>query len=181
VDDVLVANHRSATRDRTEGELGLRWRTDLPHDKHVERRSKGVRDFRGHGHAASRQAEHDHIGDAGEIVELSGKCSSGGLTIRKDAFSMDLTQFQRIMRETYGERDRTRGTAAAVAWLAEEVGELAQAVRKGTRAQQEVELADVLAWLTSIADQLGISLDDASARYANGCPRCGTMPCTCPL
>jgi NTP pyrophosphatase (non-canonical NTP hydrolase) len=94
---------------------------------------------------------------------------------------MDLERFQGLMRETYGDRDRVRGTAAAVAWLAEEVGELAQAVRKGTPDQQRVELADVLAWLASIADQLGLSLDDASQRYANGCPRCAQVPCSCPL
>ena len=47
---------------------------------------------------------------------------------------------------------------ATVAWLAEEVGELAQAVRKGTRAEQEHEFADVLAWLASLANQMGIDL-----------------------
>ena len=94
---------------------------------------------------------------------------------------MDLERFQGLMRDTYGERDRVGGTAAAVAWLAEEVGELAQAVRKGTPDQQLVELADVLAWLASIADQLGLSLDEASERYAGGCPRCGEIPCDCAL
>ena len=80
----------------------------------------------------------------------------------------------------YGERDRARGTAASVAWLVEEVGELAQAVRKGDADAQLHELGDVLAWLASIADQLGLSLDDAAARYAGGCPRCGATPCACP-
>ena len=92
---------------------------------------------------------------------------------------MDLTRFQQLMRDTYGVRDRERGTPAAIAWLAEEVGELAQAVRKGTPDEQLVELADVLAWLASIADQLGLSLDDASRRYADGCPRCAQRPCVC--
>jgi NTP pyrophosphatase (non-canonical NTP hydrolase) len=92
---------------------------------------------------------------------------------------MDLEQFQRLMRDTYGERDRARGRAAAVAWLAEEVGELAQAVRKGTPAEQLHELGDVLAWLASLAEQLGLSLDEAAARYQAGCPRCATIPCTC--
>jgi NTP pyrophosphatase (non-canonical NTP hydrolase) len=93
---------------------------------------------------------------------------------------VDLTSFQARMAELYGERDRARGTAASVAWLAEEVGELAQAVRKGDAAAQLHELGDVLAWLASLADQLGLSLDDAAARYAAGCPRCGTSPCACP-
>ncbi|HEX8582063.1 MAG TPA: MazG nucleotide pyrophosphohydrolase domain-containing protein [Acidimicrobiales bacterium] len=93
---------------------------------------------------------------------------------------MDLAGFQDLMARTYGERDRARGTAATVAWLAEELGELAQAVRKGDRAAQRHELGDVLAWLASLADQLGISLDEAAARYAGGCPRCGGLPCRCP-
>jgi MazG nucleotide pyrophosphohydrolase domain len=51
------------------------------------------------------------------------------------------------MDEIYGERDRERGLSATVAWLAEEVGELAQAVRRGDAARREHELGDVLAWL----------------------------------
>ena len=92
---------------------------------------------------------------------------------------MELGALQRLMAATYGEQDRERGLAASVAWLTEEVGELAQAVRKGSAADQLHELGDVLAWVASIADQLGLSLDDAVARYADGCPRCGAIPCTC--
>ncbi|MGD9797547.1 MAG: MazG nucleotide pyrophosphohydrolase domain-containing protein [Acidimicrobiia bacterium] len=93
---------------------------------------------------------------------------------------MDLTAFQDLMVRTYGERDRARGTASTVAWLTEELGELAQAVRKGDDADRLHELGDVLAWLASLAAQLGLSLDDAAARYAGGCPRCGSTPCRCP-
>ena len=45
---------------------------------------------------------------------------------------MQLDEFQDVIARTYGERDRVRGQAATVAWLCEELGELAQAVRKGT-------------------------------------------------
>lgn len=93
---------------------------------------------------------------------------------------MDLSAFQDLMARTYGERDRARGTAATVAWLTEELGELSQAVRKGDDAARLHELGDVLAWLASLAGQLGLSLDDAAARYADGCPRCGSIPCGCP-
>lgn len=93
---------------------------------------------------------------------------------------MELSELQRLMAATYGEQDRARGQAATVAWLTEEMGELAQAVRKGSAEQQLHELGDVLAWLASLAEQLGLSLDDAVARYAAGCPKCGTVPCTCP-
>ncbi len=92
---------------------------------------------------------------------------------------MDLEAFQASIEATYGERDRDRGIAPTVAWLAEEVGELARAARKGTREEQLHELGDVLAWTVSLASQLGLSADEAIQRYANGCPRCGHQPCTC--
>ena len=92
---------------------------------------------------------------------------------------MELSELQARMAETYGERDRARGVPATVAWLTEELGELAQAVRKGTPDDQLHELGDVLAWLASLAEQLGLSLDDAAARYADGCPICGHSPCRC--
>ena len=83
------------------------------------------------------------------------------------------------MARTYGERDRARGRDATVAWLAEELGELAKAARKESQEEQLHELGDVLAWLASLAEQLGLSLDEAAARYAQGCPRCGSIPCAC--
>ena len=84
---------------------------------------------------------------------------------------MDIAELQSLMAQLYGEQDRERGLAATVAWLCEEVGELAQAVRKGTPDQQLHELGDVLAWLASLADQLGLSLDEAAARYRDDPPR----------
>ena len=93
---------------------------------------------------------------------------------------MELGALQRLMEDTYGARDRERGVPASVAWLCEEVGEFAKAARKGSRAEQLEELADVLAWLASIANQLGLSMDEAVERYAAGCPKCGRIPCRCP-
>ncbi len=83
---------------------------------------------------------------------------------------MELSAFQDLMEQTYGRQDRARGTPATVAWLCEELGELAQAVRKGTTEQQLHELGDVLAWLASLANQLGLSLEDAVARYVTDPP-----------
>lgn len=92
---------------------------------------------------------------------------------------MELAAFQDVISRTYGDRDRDRGLEATVAWLCEELGELAQAVRKGSRDQQLHELGDVLAWLVSLAAQLELSIETAAARYAAGCPVCGSMPCRC--
>ena len=83
------------------------------------------------------------------------------------------------MARTYGRRDAERGVPTAVAWLAEEIGELAQAVRKGTRQDMLEEFADVLAWVASLANQVDIDLNDAVARYSHGCPKCGGNPCAC--
>ena len=78
---------------------------------------------------------------------------------------MEIAAFQQLMEDLYGEADRERGIPATVAWLCEELGELAQAVRKGTVDQQRHELGDVLAWLASLANQLGLSLEEAAQRY----------------
>lgn len=93
---------------------------------------------------------------------------------------MDLREFQELMAAQYGDRDASRGIDATVAWLAEELGEVAKAVRKGTRSQQLHEIGDLLAWTASLANQLGLSLDEAAARYSGGCPKCGATPCACP-
>lgn len=92
---------------------------------------------------------------------------------------MELAQLQAVIERTFGQRDRARGVPATVAWLAEELGELAQAVRKGSKEQQVHEFGDVVAWIASLANQMGVDLDEAVARYADGCPRCGRSPCTC--
>jgi len=83
---------------------------------------------------------------------------------------MTLGEVQTLMEDLYGEADRERGMPATVAWLCEELGELAQAARKGTKDQQLHELGDVLAWLSSLANQLDLSLDDAMARYRENPP-----------
>lgn len=83
---------------------------------------------------------------------------------------MDLDDVQDLMERLYGTADRERGIPSTVAWLAEELGELAQAVRKGTPEQQLHEFGDVLAWLASLANQCDITLDDAMARYRENPP-----------
>ena len=83
---------------------------------------------------------------------------------------MEIADFQTLMDDLYGDADRERGMPSTVAWLCEEVGELAPAVRKGTTEQQLHELGDVLAWLSSLANQLGLSLEDAAQRYVTDPP-----------
>jgi NTP pyrophosphatase (non-canonical NTP hydrolase) len=88
-------------------------------------------------------------------------------------------ELQALIEQIYGPRDRARGVPATVAWLAEEIGELAQAVRKGDHAARLHEFGDVLAWVATLANQVGIDLTEAIQRYAGGCPRCASSPCGC--
>ena len=93
---------------------------------------------------------------------------------------MELQELQDLMNRLFGQRDSARGIPANVAWLAEEIGELAQALRKGDRDQQIQEFGDVLAWTATLANLAGVSLEEALTRYKTGCPRCTGIPCHCP-
>ena len=80
----------------------------------------------------------------------------------------------------YWEKDVTRGVDGTFMWLMEEVGELATALRNGTHDEQLEEFADVLAWLTTIANVAGVDLTAAVVRkYGTGCPGCGKLVCGC--
>lgn len=93
---------------------------------------------------------------------------------------MRVRDFQRLIEEIYGEKDGSRGTAGTFMWLAEEVGELSRALRRGDRPNLEEEFADVFAWLASLASIHGVDLGEAAERkYADGCPRCHDKPCRC--
>jgi NTP pyrophosphatase (non-canonical NTP hydrolase) len=92
---------------------------------------------------------------------------------------MRLADFQELMRRTYLERDERRGRDATFRRLVEEVGELARSLRREDLEARLEEVSDVLAWLASLANQAGVDLEAAAARYAEGCPKCGRIPCAC--
>jgi len=92
---------------------------------------------------------------------------------------MEISELQETLRRTYYQRDSKRGRDATFRWMAEEVGELARALRHGEPDELAHEFSDVLAWLTSLANLAGIDLEEAASRYAAGCPRCGASPCVC--
>ena len=88
--------------------------------------------------------------------------------------------FQHLIREMYFSKDKARGIDGTFMWLMEEVGELASALREGTKEEQAAEFADVLAWLTTIANVAEIDLAQAiSDKYGTGCPGCGRLQCVC--
>ncbi len=93
---------------------------------------------------------------------------------------ISLRDFQQLIRKMYLEKDMARGVDGTFMWLMEEVGELAAALREGTPEELAAEFADVLAWLTTIANVAGIDLTAAVAeKYGSGCPGCGLLVCTC--
>ena len=94
--------------------------------------------------------------------------------------SFSLAQLQQVIRETYDSKDRRRGVEGTFMWFLEEVGELAAALRSGTRQDQAEEFADALAWLATMANIQDIDLESAAqAKYGQGCPGCRQRPCVC--
>ena len=91
-----------------------------------------------------------------------------------------LSDFLQLIRTMYLEKDVARGVDGTFMWLIEEMGELASALRSGTHAERLEEFADVLAWLTTIANVVDVDLSEAVAQiYGSGCPGCGHFVCTC--
>jgi len=82
----------------------------------------------------------------------------------------------------YSSKDEARGVDGTFMWLMEEVGELAAALREATKEELELEFADVLAWLATIANIAGVDLTEAvRKKYGGGCPGCGQRVCQCDL
>ena len=93
-----------------------------------------------------------------------------------------LGDVQKLIRELYGAKDAQRGVDGTFMWFMQEVGELATALRGGDHDERVLEFADVLAWLVTLANTVGVDLDDAIARkYGAGCPGCRQTPCGCGL
>ncbi len=106
------------------------------------------------------------------------------MTTENDAKSgesgVSLSDFQQLIHKMYFNKDDARGIDGTFMWLMEEVGELAAALRSGTVDDKMEEFADVLAWLTTIANVAGVDLSQAVAKkYGEGCPGCQRFVCVC--
>ena len=94
--------------------------------------------------------------------------------------NLTLSSLQTMILQMYGAKDAARGDAATFLWLTEEFGELATAGRSGHQDELAAEMADVLAWLATLANIRGINLEEAVLRkYGRGCPGCAKTPCVC--
>ena len=85
-----------------------------------------------------------------------------------------------MMRRIYYERDYRRGAQGTLYRLSEEVEELKEAIAIKSKEAITEELADVLAWLASLSNILGVDLEKVvTLKYNNACPRCASSPCEC--
>jgi len=93
---------------------------------------------------------------------------------------MRVKEFQELMKELYFKNDSERGVEKTMLWLVEEVGELAAAVKEGDEEKAKEEIADVIAWTASLANLLGIEIEEAlKEKYPGYCKKCGSYPCRC--
>jgi NTP pyrophosphatase (non-canonical NTP hydrolase) len=92
---------------------------------------------------------------------------------------MDLKKYQNLIKKIYYAKDSSRGLSKTFNWFVEEIGELSRAIRKGNREKIKEEFADCLAWLLSVGSILDIDAEEAMKKYADGCPKCGKIPCEC--
>ena len=80
--------------------------------------------------------------------------------------NMTIREFQKLIEKRYFTTDSARGIGKTFLWLSEEFGELAHALGKFERGDANLdnlseEFADVLAWLTTLANITEIDLTQA--------------------
>lgn len=92
---------------------------------------------------------------------------------------MKISEFQHLIDEMYGKKDRQRGVHETFVWFIEEVGELARAIHRCDHSSLDEEFADCLAWLVTLANLEGIDMEKAISKYQKGCYCCHTIPCRC--
>lgn len=88
---------------------------------------------------------------------------------------MTLAELQQLIRDRYYATDAARGSAGTFMHFAEEFGELATALYNNNRPNKPPtteerenlieEFADVLAWLTTLANINNVDLEQAMAKY----------------
>jgi len=108
-------------------------------------------------------------------------CPTGEETITSQPDGrVTLRALQSHFRDIYISRDAARGAELTFLWFVSEVGEVADALKERDMRQLRVELADVLAWLLSFCNVVGVDLEESvMERYGKGCPKCGLSPCRC--
>jgi NTP pyrophosphatase (non-canonical NTP hydrolase) len=93
---------------------------------------------------------------------------------------MHIVEFQQMMKTLYFHRDSERGVKDTYDWLVDEVQELGEALNGTDKETTQKEFADVIAWLSSLANLLDVDLERAALnKYPHKCPKCECSPCQC--
>ncbi|UYP48161.1 hypothetical protein NEF87_004446 [Candidatus Lokiarchaeum ossiferum] len=97
---------------------------------------------------------------------------------------MEISKFQSLMKDLYYANDNRRGIYRTTLWLFEEMGELSHELKKNSMEMDKKaiaeEMADIYAWVASLANLLDIDLDAAvQQKYPNKCLKCNKNPCKC--
>jgi NTP pyrophosphatase (non-canonical NTP hydrolase) len=88
--------------------------------------------------------------------------------------TLSFAAFQQLIKDRYLATDAARGTPGTFMWFIEEVGELSTALQDNAigksptpaqRANLEEEFADVIAWLTTLANIHNVDLEKALSKY----------------
>jgi NTP pyrophosphatase (non-canonical NTP hydrolase) len=107
-------------------------------------------------------------------------CPERRSSISRNETSMRLADLQQLIRDRYHATDAARGVPGTFLWFSEEIGELAEALGHrergdGDDANLREEFADVLAWLTTLANVCDIDLEQAvREKYLDGGGPSGT-------
>lgn len=104
---------------------------------------------------------------------------------------MHISEFQELMKKLYFEKDDKRGISGTFMWFIEEIGELSEILRHYIAEKDEAkriaiktsvgeEMADIIAWISSIANLLDLDLQKALFdKYPDRCRKCNGNPCKC--
>ncbi len=94
---------------------------------------------------------------------------------------MDIKEAQEMMRRIYLERDRARGVKGTLKRTIDELEELREAIQSNDSTSAIAdEVADVFAWLCSLANLLEIDVSEVFYnKYRDACSKCKKSPCNC--
>lgn len=110
----------------------------------------------------------------GGAKRVGKKPTKGGQGV--PAPDVTFREFQQLIRDRYYATDSARGVPGTFMWLIEEVGELATSLQDcapgksptaADRATLVEEFADVIAWLTTLANIAGVDLAQALTKYTD--------------
>jgi len=89
--------------------------------------------------------------------------------------SLEIAEFQTLMRRTSIERDSKRGVGITALWLTSEIGNAADALINRNQIALKEEVVDVFAWLCSLCNIIGVCVEESAIdRYGGQMPKIWT-------